>query len=36
MGVPLAFKVGNMSKMIFFYAGGEAELAINYKEKTLC
>ncbi len=33
MGVPLAFKVGNMSKMIFFYAGGEAELAINYKEK---
>lgn len=33
MGVPLAFKVGNMSKMIFFYAGGEAELALNYKEK---
>jgi hypothetical protein len=33
IGVPLAFKIGNMRHDNFFYAGAEAELAFNYKEK---
>jgi hypothetical protein len=34
VGMPLAFKIGNMEHRQFFYAGAEAELALNYKEKT--
>lgn len=34
VGVPLAFKIGNMESRKFFFAGAEAELALNYKEKT--
>jgi hypothetical protein len=32
-GVPLAFKLGSFSDNLFVFAGGEYELAINYKEK---
>jgi hypothetical protein len=32
-GVPLAFKLGSFSENLFFYAGGEYELALVYKEK---
>jgi hypothetical protein len=32
-GIPLAFKLGSFSDNLFFYAGGEYELGINYKEK---
>lgn len=33
VGIPLAFKFGDMNGT-FVYAGYEAELAVNYKEKT--
>lgn len=33
LGVPLAFKIGDMKKG-FFFAGGAAELAFHYKEKA--
>lgn len=33
MGIPLAFKLGNMEKHFSFYAGAEAGFAFNYKEK---
>lgn len=33
VGIPLAFKVGNMEKHFSFYAGAEAGFAFNYKEK---
>jgi hypothetical protein len=33
IGIPVAFKIGNMKQGNFFYAGAEAELAFNYKEK---
>lgn len=33
LGLPLAFKVGNMNNTLYFYAGGEIELAFHYKEK---
>jgi hypothetical protein len=32
-GIPLAFKVGSFSEKLFVFAGGEYELALNYKEK---
>jgi len=32
-GVPVAFKLGSFSDNIYFYAGGEYELVLNYKEK---
>jgi hypothetical protein len=32
-GVPLAIKLGNLNDGTYLYAGGEAELALNYKEK---
>ena len=33
LGIPLALKVGNMSKHLSIYAGGEAGFAFNFKEK---
>ncbi|MCB0571821.1 MAG: hypothetical protein KDC66_18770 [Phaeodactylibacter sp.] len=33
LGVPLAFKIGNLKRRTFVYAGGEAELMFHYKEK---
>jgi hypothetical protein len=34
IGVPLGFKIGDLSGgSFFFFAGGEIDLAINYKEK---
>lgn len=33
LGVPLAFKLGDFNRRAFVYAGGEAELMFNYKEK---
>ncbi|MCB9039634.1 MAG: hypothetical protein H6557_23705 [Lewinellaceae bacterium] len=32
-GVPLAFKFGNFNRRTFVFAGAEAELMFNYKEK---
>lgn len=32
-GVPLLLKIGSFKDRIFFYAGGEYELALHYKEK---
>jgi len=33
VGVPVGFKFGNLKKHNFFYFGGQADFAINYKEK---
>lgn len=33
LGVPLAMKLGDFNRRVFFYAGGEAELMFHYKEK---
>jgi hypothetical protein len=33
LGVPVAFKIGNMNKRKFIYAGGEIEYAFAYKQK---
>jgi len=33
LGVPLAFKFGSFSKHMYFYGGGEYELAFAFKEK---
>ncbi|MCW3462857.1 hypothetical protein [Chitinophaga nivalis] len=34
LGIPLGFKIGDLSEGTFiFFAGGEIEMAINYKEK---
>ena len=33
LGVPIGFKFGNLKKGNFFYLGGQADFAINYKEK---
>ncbi|HMQ49432.1 MAG TPA: hypothetical protein PKA00_18160 [Saprospiraceae bacterium] len=33
LGAPLALKVGDFRKRIFFFTGAEAELMFNYKEK---
>lgn len=33
LGIPLGLKIGNMDKTLYFYAGGEIELAFHYKEK---
>lgn len=33
LGVPLGIKVGNLRDGFFFFAGGEYDLAFNYKEK---
>lgn len=33
VGIPLAFKIGNMEKHFSLYAGAEAGFAFNYKEK---
>jgi len=33
LGVPLAFKFGSFSKHIYFYGGGEYEMAFAFKEK---
>ena len=33
LGVPLAFKLGSFKDHIFFYGGGELEMALHYKEK---
>lgn len=32
-GVPVGFKFGNLKKHNFFYLGGQADFALNYKEK---
>lgn len=32
-GIPLAFKVGSFKEHLYFFAGGEYEFAIHYKEK---
>jgi hypothetical protein len=34
LGIPIAFKIGNMGKKIYFSAGAEAELFFHYKQKT--
>jgi hypothetical protein len=34
LGVPLAFKIGDMGKKIYFSAGAEAEFFFHYKQKT--
>ncbi|RAJ04088.1 hypothetical protein LX64_02966 [Chitinophaga skermanii] len=34
LGVPLAFKVGDMNGSNYFYFGGQYDLALNYKEKV--
>ncbi|MRG47702.1 outer membrane beta-barrel protein [Chitinophaga sp. SYP-B3965] len=33
LGVPLGIKIGNLRDGFFFFAGGEYDLAFNYKEK---
>lgn len=33
LGIPVGFKVGNLKKGNFFYFGGQADFALNYKEK---
>jgi hypothetical protein len=33
IGAPLAFKLGSFKDNLYFYAGGECELALVYKEK---
>jgi hypothetical protein len=33
LGVPVGFKFGNLKKGNFFYIGGQADFALNYKEK---
>lgn len=33
LGVPLGFKIGDLRNGFFFFAGGEYDLAFNYKEK---
>lgn len=33
VGVPVGFKFGNLKKHNFFFMGGQADFAINYKEK---
>ncbi len=33
LGVPVGFKFGNLKKGNFFFLGGQADFAINYKEK---
>lgn len=33
IGVPAGFKFGNLKKHNFFYFGGQADFAINYKQK---
>lgn len=33
IGAPVGFKFGNLKKHNFFYFGGQADFAINYKEK---
>ncbi|MBS4063524.1 MAG: hypothetical protein KGZ74_03145 [Chitinophagaceae bacterium] len=33
LGVPVGFKFGNLKKHNFFYLGGQADFAINYKQK---
>jgi hypothetical protein len=32
-GIPLAFKIGSFKENLYFFAGGEYEFAIHYKEK---
>jgi hypothetical protein len=34
LGIPVAFKIGNMGKKIYFSAGAEAEFFFHYKQKT--
>ncbi len=33
VGAPVGFKFGNLKKHNFFYLGGQADFAINYKQK---
>jgi hypothetical protein len=33
LGVPLGFKIGDLRRGFYFYAGGSYDLAFNYKEK---
>ncbi len=33
LGIPLGIKIGAFDKHIYFFAGGEYELALNYKQK---
>jgi len=33
LGVPIGIKLGSMDKKFFVFAGGEAEMMFNYKEK---
>jgi hypothetical protein len=33
LGVPVGFKFGNLKKHNFFYVAGQADFAINYKQK---
>lgn len=33
VGIPLAFKVGNMTKLRYLFAGGEIEFPFHYKQK---
>jgi len=32
-GIPLAFKVGDFDKNLYFFAGGEIEFPFNFKQK---
>lgn len=34
VGIPLGFKIGNLTKGLFLYGGYEFEIPIHYKEKT--
>jgi|GEM_PF-1255005 len=34
LGVPVAFKIGDVNGTNYFYFGGQYDLAMNYKEKT--
>jgi hypothetical protein len=33
LGLPLAFKIGDFDKHLYFFAGGEYEMAFHFKEK---
>ena len=33
LGVPLAFKIGSFGRNLYFFAGGEYEMAFHFKEK---
>ncbi|QHS61231.1 PorT family protein [Chitinophaga agri] len=33
LGVPLGFKIGDLRRGVYFFAGGSYDLAFNYKEK---